>query len=58
MVMDKEHAILSEKPEDQVKAGEWGKIQEERMQRKKKIGDESWARVLPVILGSKKKFVE
>ena len=53
VVKDRKHAILSEKLEDQVKAGEWGKIQEEHMRRNKQIGDESWKRILPTIIGAK-----
>lgn len=52
------HAILSEKKVDQIKAGEWGKIQEERMKRNKEIGDESWARILPEIIKAKNKLTQ
>lgn len=45
----KEHPVLSEKPEDQIKSARWGELQMEKMERNKQIGDEVWERILPVI---------
>lgn len=45
----KEHPVLSEKPEDQIKSARWGELQMEKMERNKQIGDEVWERIFPVI---------
>jgi hypothetical protein len=44
-----EHIILSERPEDIKKSGDWIQKQMERQERNRQIGDESWKRILPVI---------
>jgi hypothetical protein len=44
-----EHIILSERPEDIKKSGDWIQKQMERQERNRQIGDKSWKRILPVI---------
>jgi hypothetical protein len=44
-----ERVILSERPEDIKKSGEWIQKQMERQERNRQIGDKSWQRVFPVI---------
>lgn len=48
MIM-KNHPILSEKPEDQMKSAKWAEEQVEKMERNRQIGDEVWLRIQPVI---------
>ena len=43
------HAILSEKPEDQVRAGRWAQEQIEKMERNRQVGEEVWKELLPMI---------
>lgn len=45
----KDHPILSEKPEDQIKSAKWAEEQVRKMERNRQIGDEVWLRILPVI---------
>jgi hypothetical protein len=44
-----ERIILSERPEDIKKSGDWIQKQMERQERNRQIGDKSWKRILPVI---------
>jgi hypothetical protein len=44
-----ERIILSERPEDIKKSGMWIQKREEKAERNRRIGDESWKRVFPVI---------
>jgi hypothetical protein len=44
-----ERIILSERPEDIKKSGMWIQKREEKVERNRRIGDESWKRVFPVI---------
>lgn len=45
----REHPVLSEKPEDQIKSAKWAELQIQKMERNKQIGDEVWERILPMI---------
>jgi hypothetical protein len=50
--MDEDHIILSERLEDQLKAVEWAKAEQKRLQKEKgdRIAKELMAKMTPVIL--------
>lgn len=55
-MLTKEHPILSEKFEDQVKSEKWLEEHEKRILRNKQIGDEAWKRdILPMIQSIRKR---
>ena len=48
-MLSNHQAILSEKPEDQLKAGRWAQEQIEKMEINRQIGEEVWKELLPMI---------